>query len=96
LRLFAADSLGRLDFINDFFDGGSYYGGILDPATKTYRFNINRHIQYLLNEYLNNNKNYNYGLNLVAPADNPLSAARVVLDTRPEKLKLNLTYSVIK
>lgn len=96
LRLFAADSLGRLDFINDFFDGGSYYGGILDPATKTYRFNINRHIQFLINEYLNNNRNLNYGLNLVSPADNPLSAARVVLDTRPEKLKLNLTYSVIK
>jgi hypothetical protein len=96
LRLFASDSLGRLDFINDFFEGGAYYGGTLDPATKTYRFNINRHIQFLLNEYLNHNKNYNYGLNLVAPADNPLSAARAVFDTGPGKLKLNLTYSVIK
>lgn len=95
IRLLASDSLGRNEFIRDIFEGETYYGGVLDETKKEYRFNINRHIQFLLNEYLTNRRNYNYGLNITLQADNPVTASRAILDTRAGRIKLNLTYSVI-
>jgi hypothetical protein len=91
-----ADSLGRNELIRDILENPIYYGGRFDATKGEYRFNINRHIQYLLNQYLNNNRNVNYGLNLLIPADNPVSAARVMLNMTPGSAKLNLTYTVIK
>ncbi|MCU0441869.1 MAG: DUF4270 domain-containing protein [Bacteroidia bacterium] len=98
LLLTNSDSLGRNELIRDAagFEGAVYYGGKLSNGT--YRFNIIRHIQYVLNEYKNNNRNVNYGLNLLVPADNPVAANRIVLDTdqRLGNIKLKLSYTVIK
>lgn len=91
-----SDSLGQNQLIRDILENPTYYGGRLDEVRGEYRFNINRHIQYLFNEYINNNRNVNYGLNLLVPADNPVSAARLILNTEPGNAKLNLTYTVIK
>jgi hypothetical protein len=91
-----ADSLGQNQLIRDILENPTYYGGRIDEVKGEYRFNINRHIQYLLNEYVNNNRNMNYGLNLLVPADNPVNAARLILNTEPGNAKLNLTYTVIK
>jgi hypothetical protein len=91
-----SDSLGQNQLIRDILENPTYYGGRLDEIKGEYRFNINRHIQYLFNEYVNNNRNMNYGLNLLVPADNPVTAARLILNTEPGNAKLNLTYTVIK
>jgi hypothetical protein len=98
IRLLASDSVGRNDFILDFnnLDGTAYYGGYYNSSTGEYRFNIVRQIQYILSQYKNNNKNVNYGLNLIVQADNPIAANRVILDTSPGKIKLKLSYTVIK
>ncbi len=96
LRLLSSDSLGRNDFIIDQNLGANYYGG--QEKDGVYRFNIIRHIQNVLNEYKNYNRNINYGLNLIVPADNPIMANRAILDTRlaEKNIKLKLTYTVIK
>lgn len=97
-RLLSADSLGRNDYIRDFntVDGAAYYGGTYNSTTGDYRFNIIRHVQYVLNEYKKNNNNVNYGLNLIVQADNPIAANRAILDASPGKIKLKLSYTVIK
>ena len=94
-----ADSIGRISFLADYFETfpTNYYGGIYDPINKQYSFNIVRHIQNLLNTYHKTGKSINYGMNLIIPADdylNGIGAGRVVLNTK--KVKLNLSYSVIK
>ena len=98
LRLLSCDSLGRNDFLLDQTLGASYYGGQYNETTGEYKFNIIRHLQYVLSEYKQRNRNVNYGLNLIVPADNPLTAARAILDTdqTKRKVKLKLTYTVIK
>lgn len=97
VKLRASDSLGRNAIIMDEVISPSYYGGILG-SDQTYRFNVVREIQSIINAYQNQHENINYGLNLFVPADYPVTAQRVVLDTRREtgNLKLNLTYTVIK
>lgn len=98
LFLTGSDSLGVNIFLKDqFFEGDAYYGGYYNSINKTYSFNIARHLQYLLNEY-KLNRNVNYGMNLIIPANNPFFAGRLMLDTRKNasKLKLKLTYTVVK
>ncbi len=100
LYLFNTDSLGRTseDEIKDFniVNGySSYYGGKLNTSNQ-YTFNIMRHVQYLLREYKEHNLNYNYGLCLFVPENYALPVGRAKLDTRPGKIKLKLSYTVIK
>ncbi len=96
IRLFASDSLGRNQIITDAFSGLDYYGGVYNSSSKQYSFNIIRHVQNLLTQYKQHGLNYNYGLNLFIQADNPVSASRAIIDTRPGKIKLKLSYTVIK
>jgi len=96
MRLFDSDSLGRNKIIVDAFDGTDYYGGSYNSSSKTYSYNIIRYVQNLLTQYKQQGLNYNYGLNLFIQADNPVSASRVIIDTRPGKIKLKLSYTVIK
>ena len=98
LQLVGSDSLGANIFIKDLaFESSSYYGGGYNSSYKQYRFNIARHMQYLLNEY-KSNRNVNYGLYLLVPVDNPFTAARVVLDSRKNlgKIRLKLTTTSVK
>ncbi len=96
LQLVGSDSLGRNIFIKDLaIEGAAYYGGLLNTSYNQYRFNIARHMQYLINEY-KQNRNVNYGLYLFVPFSET-SASRVLLDTRKNSgaIKLKLTYTVI-
>jgi hypothetical protein len=96
LALVNSDSLGKNAFLKDQITESSlYYGGKL--SGKTYTFNIVRHIQNLLIQH-KNGSNLNYGMNLIVPADNPLTAERVILNTKKNSgnFKLKLTYTVIK
>jgi hypothetical protein len=91
-----SDSLGKNGFLRDQITESSiYYGGKL--SGNTYSFNIVRHLQNLLIRY-QNGSNINYGMNLIVPADNPLTAERVLLNTRKNSgsFKLKLTYTVIR
>jgi len=95
MSLLGSDSLGKNVFLKDqFFESTAYYGGQL--SNNQYKFNIVRHLQYLLDEK-KKGRDYNYGMNLIIRADDPLTAQRTVLDTRKNSgtLKLKLTYTVI-
>jgi hypothetical protein len=94
VRLVSADSLGRNELVVDFLE--AHFGGDYNSSTGTYHFNIIRHIQQLLTQYKNNNLNLNYGFSLIVQADNPIVANRLILDTNPGKIKLKLSYTVIK
>jgi hypothetical protein len=98
LQLVGSDSMGSNIFIKDLaFESSAYYGGTYNSSYKQYRFNIARHMQYLLNEY-KANRNVNYGLYLLVPVDNPFTASRVVLDSRKNlgKIRLKLTTTSVK
>ncbi len=96
LALVNSDSLGKNAFLKDQITESSlYYGGKLNG--NTYTFNLVRHLQNLLIQH-KNGSNLNYGINLIVPADNPLTAERVILNTKKNSgnFKLKLTYTVIK
>jgi hypothetical protein len=75
---------------------GNYSGGGFLGGRKEYRFNFARTIAYLYDQY-KQGRNINYGFNIIVPADNPVSAARAIINTKKGSgIKLNLTYSVTK
>lgn len=97
MLLNASDSQGLLERPFDLYtsDGNAYYGGYYNGKGE-YSFNIQRQVQYWFNQYKNYGLNTNYGLNLIVPSDNPVGANRAILDTRAGKVKLKLSYTVIK
>ncbi|MFI5221029.1 MAG: DUF4270 family protein [Bacteroidia bacterium] len=103
LRLNGSDSLGRNIFLDDFFETYplNYTGGIYDAATNTYRFNIIRYVQRLINTYKNTGQNVNYGMNLTFFDNdyyNAIGAGRVVLNTNRanKNIVLHLSYSMVR
>ncbi|MCU0421483.1 MAG: DUF4270 domain-containing protein [Bacteroidia bacterium] len=102
LYAFGNDSLGRNTLTRDLQQEFlSYLGGNYDASVKGYWFNLNREIQHWLTTYRTTGVNLNTGFNITIPADNPISASRLILDTDrsikgEEKVKLILTYTVIK
>lgn len=101
LNLWDANEDGTRKVIKDFSESITYYGGYYNSSTTSYTFNINRHVQNLLNHYYQYKTDINYGLNLFVPEDFPIAANRAILDTDrstpgQEKVKLILTYTVIK
>ncbi len=99
LQLVASDTLGYNIFTKDLaYEAAAYYGGTL-YAGKEYRFNIARHIQYLLSEYKSGKDLKKLsGLFLFIPVNNPFTAARIMLDGKKDsgKIKLKLTYTVLR
>ncbi len=99
LQLVASDTLGYNIFTKDLaYESAAYYGGGL-YAGKEYRFNIARHMQYLLDEYKTGKDIHKLtGLFLFIPVNNPFTAARIMLDGKKDsgKIKLKLTYTVLK
>lgn len=90
ISLVGIDENGETFFLPDFFEGIDYYGGEYDSDTKTYKFNIARHVNDLI--YGNSG---NYGMYLVANGAS-ISAKRSVVTTEKHpsaKIKLNITYS---
>jgi hypothetical protein len=96
ISLVGSDSAGRNIFLKDqFSESGLYYGGTL--VNNRYKFNIVRHLQNILNESKAQNGFKDYGMNLIIRADDPVSAQRIIFDTRRNNgtFKLKLTYTVI-
>lgn len=89
LSLIGISANGETFFLPDFFEGLDYYGGNYDEDTKTYKFNIARHITDLIYN------SDNYGMYLVANGAS-VSAQRSVVGSQMNpsaKIKLNITYS---
>lgn len=81
---------GELQFIPDFFEGTSYFGGTFESSSQSYKFNITRYIQGVINGSENQN-----GLILLV-SGSAVKAERIVLfgaDNPNDKIRLNLYYS---
>ena len=92
LALVGIDASGEAIFLADFFEGQDHYGGILvdETSSKTYTFNITRHIHQLVY-----NTTTNYGMYLIANGSST-SSNRSVLSSENSagfKIKLEITYS---
>ncbi len=90
LVLAAQDANGELQFIPDFFEGPSYFGGEYDALTQTYKFNINRYVQSLINGTEDKKEL------TVLVSGSAVSAERAVLGAASNsnrRIKLNLYYS---
>ncbi len=84
------DESGTLQFIPDFFEGSSYFGGNFDAISQTYKFNITRYIQGLINGSISNNE-----LVLLVTGSGVKSERVVIYGPKnpSNKIKLNLYYS---
>lgn len=84
------DSLGKPQFINDYYEGSTYFGGDYNEDNKYYFFNLNRYVQSILSE----NENP-YGLEIVAKGasiyGNRLIFAGPKTVSRPLRLKVTYT-----
>ncbi len=80
---------GIIDLIEPF------YGGKYNSITNEYRFNITRHIQSIFTDYQLYGKNSNNGLFIVAPSDNPIMPARIVLDTRKDPKNPGIEFELV-
>ncbi len=81
---------GALQFIPDFFEGFSYFGGTYNASTNDYRFTITRYLQGLINGTENEN-----GLILLV-SGSAVKGDRAVIygpANMSNKIKLNLYYS---
>lgn len=89
-----------LDYINPNTSLISKYGGLYNTLSGDYTIRFTRQLQYIYDQYILNNKNYNKGFFVKIPADVPITPTRIVLDnTRNnnyKSLKLRLTYTKIK
>ncbi len=91
MRVFNVGANNQNVFIGDITLGESYYGGTYQSATKTYKFNVGRHIQNLVHP--NPAKRLeNTGL-MVVLTDERTSANRIILDN---KIKLVITYTPLQ
>jgi hypothetical protein len=90
LILASRDNVGDLQFIPDFFESESYFGGKYDGTDQLYRFNITRYIQGLLNGTENDN-----GLTVLVTGS-AVKAERAIFQddiSLGRRIKLNLYYS---
>jgi hypothetical protein len=67
------------------------YGGAYNEKDGSYRFTLTKHLQNILNAKKFYNEDFNYGLYLAVPSDQPVSGARVAIDH--SKTKLIITYT---
>jgi hypothetical protein len=79
---------GHKGILADYFDEGTtFFDGVYNSTSKTYRFRISRYLQQLLNDKVGD-----YGLSL----QNSANAPRLILNgssTTTGKIKLQLIYT---
>jgi hypothetical protein len=94
LLLLAYDENGGLTYLTDFLDQGITFGGIYGiPTPHTYKFNIGRHLQRILDGNLANN---GFSLNIISSvvqADRAVIGSGKSLGGNTAKMKLNLYYT---
>lgn len=90
LVLLGIDSLGKSYTLNDAVEGSEHFGGSYNSTTKQIKFNITRHLQFVLDK-----KVKNYGFYLVTSGAS-VQANRVMIyggDNTTLPIKLKLTYT---
>ncbi|OIP02594.1 MAG: hypothetical protein AUJ98_00630 [Bacteroidetes bacterium CG2_30_33_31] len=93
LAIVKLDSLLTPQFIDDYYEGSSYFGGDYVTIDKNYKFNINRYLQSLVN-----GEAKQYGLEIIAKGAS-IYGNRIIFDgakSTDRKLRLKLTYTKIK
>lgn len=91
ISLVGIDANGDAFFIPDFYEGQDYYGGSYNLTSKTYKFNLARHVNDLLY-----NTTTDYGMYLIANGGTVTSNRSVIgSNTSPNlsKMRLNITYT---
>ncbi len=89
LLLVGYNSLGKYEFLPDYLVNPSYFGGSFYTSDKTYRFNISRYVQQLVD-----NSRTDYGMALFVN-DNRVSANRVIIrgpKCKNNGMRLSITY----
>ncbi len=89
LYLVKLDSNGVQKYTSDYSESSSYYGGTYDSSTRSYRFNMNKHVQALAN-----GDEEDYGMELIASGAS-IYANRLVLGgpkSADRKMRLRITY----
>ena len=90
LVVITEDDNGTDLFVPDYFEGSSYFGGSYDVNSDTYKFNIARYLNQLVNEETNDN-----GLFLIV-SGSAILANRLILNSgnAPEnRMRLKITYT---
>ena len=90
LFLVAIDSVGNSNFLIDYYEGASYFGGTYNSTTGTYTFNIGRQLQRILSGQVSD-----HGMYLIS-SGSVVQASRVIIGsgkntTYPMKLRLFYT-----
>ena len=92
--------LDFLDFLDPNSSSLSIYGGTYNSLTGNYTIRFTRHLQSVLDKYLNTQENINRGFYVTIPSDKPITPSRLVLDNtrlpNQKSLKFRITYSKIK
>tara|TARA_B100000965_G_scaffold403456_1_gene431587 strand:- start:270 stop:1622 length:1353 start_codon:yes stop_codon:yes gene_type:complete len=86
----AKDQEGTLQFIPDYFEGTTYFGGDYSSSSQSYKFNITRYIQGIINQSITDKEL------TVLISGSAVNADRVVLSGASnlnQRIKLNLYYS---
>lgn len=90
LLLVKKNESGQLEFISDFFEGLSFFGGELNNLSEDYKFNITRYVQSIVNGSNDDDELY------IVVTERATSGQRAVLygTKNPSRnIKLNLYYS---
>ncbi len=82
LLLLARDSNNKSSLVVDAISDPVIYNGNFNSSKFGYNFNIPRHVQYMFDEYTKNGVNLNKGFFLRIPADNPVTATRLIVNTQ--------------
>lgn len=96
------DTNNNASLVVDAISEPQLYGGNYNSNTKQYTFNFPRHVQLLYSELKNKGVDYNKGFYLRIPADNPVTATRLLLDTKkttptePRGIKFRLEIIKVK
>jgi len=94
LTLVREDATGKVYFIDDYFVGSTYFGGVYDPTNPyQYHFNIARYIQELMNGTLQD-----YGLYILV-SGSAVNGNRLVLGgggNSANKMRLRMSYTKSK
>lgn len=82
LLLLARDSNNKSSLVVDAISDPDIYNGNFNSSRVRYNFNIPRHIQYMFDEYTKNGVDLNKGFFLRIPADNPVTATHLNVNTQ--------------
>ena len=82
LLLLARDSNNKSSLVVDAISEADIYNGNFNSSKYSYNFNMPRHMQFMFTELVKNGIDYNKGFFLRIPADRPITATRLPVNTQ--------------